>query len=181
MGFVRKRRSKTKGTRYQAVAHLGEQDVSLATYDTFAEAADAWQHAEVAERRRTGGSTLLAGRMVFRDLVALYFESAQLEASTRKSYASHCRAHLLPAFGDRSIGEVTSADVGRWMNAQQKAQVSVRMRVATRHRVVAHGDAAPRQLPVAQFCAQALSSTCRQVEDGQVWGEEQRKERPCLV
>lgn len=70
--------------------------------------------------------------MVFRDLVALFFESAQLEASTRKSSASHCRAHLLPAVGDRPINELTSAEVGRWMNDQQKAQLSVRTRVATR-------------------------------------------------
>lgn len=132
MGFVRKRRSRTKGTRYQAVAHLGRRDVSLATYDTFAEATDTWQHAEVAERRRSGGPTLLAGRLAFRDLVPLFFESAQLEASTRKSYASHCRAHLVPAFGDRPIGDITSAEVGRWMNSQQKTQVSVRTRVATR-------------------------------------------------
>ena len=75
---------------------------------------------------------MLAGRMLFRDLVALFFESSQLEASTRKSYASHCRAHLRPAFGDRPVCEVDSAEVGRWMNAQQKAQVSVRTRVATR-------------------------------------------------
>ena len=75
---------------------------------------------------------MLAGRMLFRDLVALFFESSQLEASTRKSYASHCRAHLRPAFGDRPVCEVDAAEVGRWMNAQQKAQVSVRTRVATR-------------------------------------------------
>jgi hypothetical protein len=130
MGFVRKRRSKTRGTRFMAVAHLGGTDVALETYDTvaletydtFEEATDAWQHAEVQERRRTGGSSLLAGRMPFRDLVALYLESAQLEASTRKAYTSHCRRHLLPRFGDRPIAELTSAEVGRWMNDQLKAQ-----------------------------------------------------------
>ncbi len=132
MGFVRKRRSKTRGTRFMAVAHLGGTDVALETYDTFEEATDAWQHAEVQERRRTGGSSLLAGRMPFRDLVALYLESAQLEASTRKAYTSHCRRHLLPRFGDRPIAELTSAEVGRWMNDQLKAQMSVRTRVATR-------------------------------------------------
>lgn len=132
MGFVRKRRSKTKGTRFMAVAHLGGRDVSLQTYDTFVEATDAWQHAEVQERRRTGGSSVLAGRMLFADLVALYLESAQLEASTRKAYASHCRRHLLPRFGPRPIADLTSAEIGRWMNDQLKAQLSVRMRVATR-------------------------------------------------
>lgn len=132
MGFVRKRRSKTRGTRFLAVAHLGGKDVSLATYDTFEEATDAWQHAEVQERRRTGGSSLLAGRMLFADLVALYMESAQLEASTRKAYTSHCRRHLLPRFGQRPIADLTSAEIGRWMNDQVKAQLSVRTRVATR-------------------------------------------------
>jgi integrase len=132
MGFVRKRRSKNRGTRFLAVAHLGGKDVSLATYDTFEEAADAWQHAEVQERRRTGGSSLLAGRMLFADLVALYMESAQLEASTRKAYTSHCRHHLLPRFGQCPIADLTSAEIGRWMNDQVKAQLSVRTRVATR-------------------------------------------------
>lgn len=132
MGFVRKRRSKTRGTRFLAVALLGGRDVALATYDTFGEATDAWQYAEVQERRRTGGSSLLAGRMPFRDLVATYLESAQLEATTRKAYTYHCRAHLLPQFGDRPIGELTSAEIGRWMNDQRKQQLSVRTRVATR-------------------------------------------------
>ena len=132
MGFVRKRRSKNRGTRFLAVARLGGTDVALATYDTIEEAADSWQHAEVQERRRTGGSSLLAGRMPFRDLVALYLESAQLEASTRKAYTSHCRRHLLPRFGERPIAELTSAEVGRWMNDQLKTHMSVRTRVATR-------------------------------------------------
>lgn len=56
--------------------------------------------------------------MPFRDLVALDLESAQLEASTRKAYTSHCRRHLLPRFGDRPIAELTSAQVGRWMKTQ---------------------------------------------------------------
>jgi integrase len=86
----------------------------------------------VQERRRTGGSCVLAGRMLFADLVALYLESAQLEASTRKAYASHCRRHLLPRFGQRPIADLTSAEIGRWMNDRLKAQLSVRMRVATR-------------------------------------------------
>ncbi|MDQ3611473.1 MAG: site-specific integrase [Actinomycetota bacterium] len=132
MGFVRKRRSKNRGTRFVAVAHVGGRDLTLATYDTFAEATDAWQHAEVQERRRTGGSSLLAGRMPFRDLVALYMQAAQLEPSTRSAYASHCRAHLLPRFGDRPIADLSSAEVGRWMNDQLAAQLSVRTRVATR-------------------------------------------------
>lgn len=76
MGFVRKRRSKTRGTRFVAVAHPGGKDVTLQTYDTFDEATDDWQHTEVQERRGTGGSSLLAGRMPFRTLVALYLESA---------------------------------------------------------------------------------------------------------
>ena len=41
MGFVRRRRSRTKATRYQAVAHLDGRRVSLATYDSLAEATDA--------------------------------------------------------------------------------------------------------------------------------------------
>lgn len=132
MGFVRKRRSKSRGTRFLAVAYLGGSHVALATFDTFPEATDAWQHAETQERRRTGGSSLLAGRMLFADLVADYLAAAQLEASTRKAYSYHCRAHLLPRFGGRPIGDLSSAEIGRWMNEQIKAQVSVRTRVATR-------------------------------------------------
>jgi hypothetical protein len=40
MGFVRKRSSKTRGTRYQAIALLEGRVVELGTFDTFALATD---------------------------------------------------------------------------------------------------------------------------------------------
>ena len=107
-------------------------DVALGTFDTFEDATDAWQSAEVAARRRAGGPTLAAGRVSFAELVELYFESAALEATTRKSYRSHCTAHLLPRFGATPLRQIDGAAVGAWMNAQIKAGLSPRTRIATR-------------------------------------------------
>jgi hypothetical protein len=53
MGFVRKRPSRTRGTRYQAVAVLGGARVQLGTFGSFSLATDAWQHAETTARPPT--------------------------------------------------------------------------------------------------------------------------------
>jgi hypothetical protein len=108
VGRVRRRRSKNHGTRFLAIARLHDVDVALGTYDTFEDAVDAWQSAEVAARRRAGGPTLAASRVSFAELVELYFESAALEATTRKSYRSHCTAHLLPGSAPRRCGRSTA-------------------------------------------------------------------------
>ena len=51
MGRVRKRRSTGRGTRYQAIARLDGREVPLGTHDTFEDAVDAWQRAEVDASR----------------------------------------------------------------------------------------------------------------------------------
>lgn len=130
MGRVRKRRSSRHGVRYLAVARLDGSDVAVGTFDTFEDATDAWQRAEVGHRR--GHNPLAAGRMTFASLVEEFFASATLEASTRKAYRSHCTAHLLPHFGTRPVQQIDAAAVGAWMNQQQKEGVSLRMRIATR-------------------------------------------------
>jgi integrase len=130
MGRVRKRRSSRNGVRYLAVARLGGADVSVGTFDTFEDATDAWQRAEVGHRR--GHSPLSAGRVSFAVLVEDFFASATLEASTRKSYRSHCNAHLLPHFGPRPLQQIDAAAVGAWMNGQHTNGGSLRMRLATR-------------------------------------------------
>lgn len=132
MGRVRKRRSSGRGTRYQAIARLDGREVPLGTYDTFEDAVDAWQRTEVDARRSAGGHTLAGNRITFAELVELYFTSASLESTTRKAYRSHCTSHLLPRFGTVRLRDLDAAAVGAWMNEQTKAQVSLRMRVATR-------------------------------------------------
>jgi integrase len=130
VGRVRKRRSARNGVRYLAVARLDGADVSVGTYETFEDATDAWQRAEVGHRR--GQTPLAAGRVSFAALVEDFFASAALEASTRKAYRSHCTAHLLPHFGAKQLQQIDAAAVGAWMNARQKDGASLRMRIATR-------------------------------------------------
>jgi integrase len=130
MGRVRRRRSARQGVRFLAIARLDGADVAVGTFDTFEDATDAWQRAEVGHRR--GRSPLAAGRVTFAALVEDFFASAALEASTRKAYRSHCSAHLLPRFGTRPLQQIDAAAIGAWMNDQLRDGVSVRMRVATR-------------------------------------------------
>jgi hypothetical protein len=88
VGFVRKRPSRTRGTRYQAVAVLDGTRVPFDTFDTFALATDAWQHAETAARRGAVGADPRAGRRPFADVAEEYLATQQLAPSTRKSYTS---------------------------------------------------------------------------------------------
>ena len=55
-----------------------------------------------------------------------------MEYTTRRAYRSHCTSHLLPRFGTVLLRDLDASAVGAWMNEQIKAQVSQRMRVATR-------------------------------------------------
>ena len=115
MGFVRKRPSRTRGTRYQSVAVLDGARVQLGTFDTFTLATDAWQHAETAARRGAVGADPRAGRRPFADVAEEYLATQQLAASTRKSYTSHVRAHLIPRFGAVPVADITPAMIGAWL------------------------------------------------------------------
>ena len=94
MGFVRKRPSRTRGTRYRSVAVLDGVRVQLGTFDTFALATDAWQHAKTAARRGGRASDPRASRRPFAEE---HLATQQLAASTRKRCTSHVRAHSSPA------------------------------------------------------------------------------------
>src|SRR4051812_48176482 len=96
VGFVRVRKTAGKVKRYQAIAYLDGKQVVLETYDTRELADDAWQHAETQQRRRTGGSSVLAGRVLFKDFLVDYLASAVPEPNTRRHYRTVATTHLLP-------------------------------------------------------------------------------------
>ena len=112
MGFVRKRPSRTRGTRYQSVAVLDGVRVQLGTFDTFAQATDAWQHAETAARRGVRSGDPRAGRRPFAEVAEEYLATQQLAASTRKRCTSHVRTHLIPRFGLVPLADITPAMIG---------------------------------------------------------------------
>ena len=97
MGFVRKRPSKTRGTRYQSVALLDGRQVELGTFDSFCLATDAWQHAETAARRGLPGGDPRAARRPFADVAEEYLATQQLASSTRKSTPRTCARTSSPA------------------------------------------------------------------------------------
>ena len=106
--------------------------VQLGTFDTFAQATDAWQHAETAARRGARSGDPRAGRRPFAEVAEEYLATQQLAASTRKSYTSHVRAHLIPRSGALPIADITPAMIGAWLSEQQSAGKPLRSRVAHR-------------------------------------------------
>lgn len=132
MGFVRKRPSRTRGTRYQAIALLEGRQAELGTYETFTLATEAWQHAETAARRGLPAGDPRAGRRPFAEIAEQYLATQQLAASTRKGYTSHVRAHLIARFGSVPVADITPAMIGAWLNEAQQAGRPLRSRVAHR-------------------------------------------------
>ena len=87
MGFVRERPSRTRGTRYQSLAVLDGPGCTFDTYDTFALATDAWQHAETAARHGDRGGDPRAVRRPFADVAEEYWPPSRPPPLT-----SHVRA-----------------------------------------------------------------------------------------
>lgn len=67
--------------------------------------------------------------MLFHELVAVWLDtvaSVELKPSGFKSYEAICRLHLLPAFGELPIDEITSAKVQVYVADKTKAGLSAR-------------------------------------------------------
>jgi hypothetical protein len=95
--------------------------VQLGTFGTSAPATDAWQPAETAARRGGRAGEPRAGRRPFAEVAEEDLATQQLAASTRKSYSSHVRAHLVPRFGAVPIADITPAMIGAWLGEQRSA------------------------------------------------------------
>ena len=139
MGFVRKRPSKTRGTRYQSVALLDGRQVELGTFESFSVATDAWQHAETAARRGLPGGDPRAARRPFADVAEEYLATQQLAASTRKSCTSLVRTHLIPRLRAVPIADVSPAMLGAWLSDCRSVRCAGRRRPARRAVSVAGG------------------------------------------
>lgn len=74
--------------------------------------------------------------MLFKELVATWLDtiaSVELKPSGFKSYEAICRLHLVPAFGDTPVDEITSAMVRGYVAEKTKARLSARTVTNTVH------------------------------------------------
>jgi integrase len=80
--------------------------------------AEDWLRDVLDQARRGTLVGMVATGATFADAVAEFMRYAeqdrQLKPSTLRGYRSIMRAHLLPAFGERRLEQITSADVERW-------------------------------------------------------------------
>jgi integrase len=113
-GFVRYRPAKASPYIAGFNPPGGGREVTKA-FKTEAEA-DLWlaeQHVSVARFtfiNSTGADTLL------RDWWATWLAGADLRPTSRVTYESHGRLHILPVFGHRPIGSLRRSEINSWVN-----------------------------------------------------------------
>lgn len=74
--------------------------------------------------------------MLFKELVAVWLDtvaSVELKQSGYRSYEAMCRNHLVPAFGDTPVDEITGAKVQVYVADKAKAGLSARTVTNTVH------------------------------------------------
>jgi integrase len=80
--------------------------------------AEDWLHDVLHQARRGTLVGMVATGATFADAVAEFLRYAeqdrQLKPSTLRGYRSIIQAHLLPAFGERPLEQITSEDVEQW-------------------------------------------------------------------
>jgi integrase len=80
--------------------------------------AEEWLHDVLHQARRGTLVGMVATGATFADAVAEFLRYAeqdrQLKPSTLRGYRSIMNAHLLPAFGERPLEQITTADIEQW-------------------------------------------------------------------
>jgi integrase len=116
MASIRKRAAKDGGG-YQ-VRYYGPDGRSRAT--TFAKKGEAVDFANSVQTDLTRGDWIdpAASATPLNDYIARYMDTMlHWRPSTRLKVQGHLRNYIEPAFGTRSIGEITPPDVRRWVGA----------------------------------------------------------------
>jgi integrase len=102
-----------------------------------AEAAAADAEAQVRNGSRRGS---IDGRLTFGQFANRWYALQDLAASTMQNYRRHIEEHLLPAFNDVRIAEITDRHVAEWERAERAsgyAESSVKTWRATLHLILA--------------------------------------------
>ncbi|MDX3094555.1 tyrosine-type recombinase/integrase [Streptomyces sp. ME19-03-3] len=86
------------------------------TYATKTDAEVALTHVE-ADITRGQWSDPDAGKLSFGDYAVAWLKDRKMAARTRERHESVVRLHLLPAFGDRPLASITTAQVRAWRTA----------------------------------------------------------------
>lgn len=115
MGQSRKRTVAGGKVRYTAYYDdLRGRRRSAGTFSTRKAADSAWRDAEALQH--AGPGDVRAGQQRFADYVTnTWFPNHILEPSTRQSYQSGLRHHILPWFGTMRIGDILPIHVREWV------------------------------------------------------------------
>lgn len=99
---------------YTAMYRCGDRELSAGTFETYAEAEDAWLRQATAVRR---GTHIDPGRsrMLFRDFVEFYRSLRTGRAKTLLDQDSAIRTHLLPTFGTFQMREISTEAIQGWI------------------------------------------------------------------
>src|SRR3954447_21329343 len=105
--------------------------------------AEAWLRDVLDEARRgTLPGSVVTGA-TFADAAAEFLRyvehDRQVKPSTLRDYRSSLKCHLVPAFGDRRLEEVTSEEIERWRAALSTVDHPVSNRTKNKLLIVLHG------------------------------------------
>lgn len=116
MGYVRTRHKNDVTVRYTAYYRdLKGRQRSAGTFPTKKQAMRAWQRAETRIAEGRAGDPA-RGRMTFRRYVEeVWLPNHHVEASTRQSYVSSLRTHILDEFGAMRMIDILPEHVRMWI------------------------------------------------------------------
>ncbi|MFF5227478.1 LacI family DNA-binding transcriptional regulator [Dactylosporangium sp. NPDC000521] len=142
MGYAEKRgtywraRYKLPDGRYGTVTDESGAGIRFRTKRAAEQAAnDAEARVREANQRPS-----LGGPMLFGTYVDTWFARLDLAPSTMQNYRRHLEDHLLPAFGERNLADITDADIAVWEQRERAvgyAASSIRTWRGTLHLVLA--------------------------------------------
>ena len=144
MGSARQRRAKTSGTMIQNAsgtwrARLNSPDGTRVSLGSFRTKTEAQRALAVAVGEQSKGSWVnpQSGRVLFSEYAPEWVTMrAGIRPRTIELYESQVRVHLVPAFGDIPLAEITSAHVRRWYADMCAAERPSRTTVAKIYRLM---------------------------------------------
>lgn len=121
MAYAEKRESVKRGTYWRGRYKIDRDRVGIVVdangetirFDKKRDAEKAANDAEAAIRNGAARQAPVQDTL-FGEYASRWYAAQDLAASTMQNYKRHIEEHLLPAFGDKPIGEILPSDVATW-------------------------------------------------------------------
>lgn len=135
LGSYWRGRYKVSPGKYATVIDADGETLRFRTKTAAKKAADAEE-----AKLRAGMKKVAAERITFGAYVSRWYAAQDLAASTMQNYRRHIEEHLLPAFEDQAIADISNTDISAWEKRERAvpyAASSVKTWRATLHLILA--------------------------------------------